>query len=58
METQNNNSHFIERILHLMRLLEENHIDIDQVLDGNMPPVQFSAEDREIVQTAMEYISL
>ncbi len=57
MENQNGTLRFVERILHLSRMLEKKHLDIDQFFEGNLPSEQFSAEEKRELQIAMEFIT-
>ncbi len=48
--------HFIERILELLRLLEDSNIDIDRLTDGSMPQESLSQQQHDL-RTALDIIS-
>ena len=56
-ESKNYKFPFIERILHLLHILDEKHLEIEQVFEGNLPFGQFSAEEQAELHIALECIS-
>lgn len=57
MSGQEHDSHFIERILNLLRLLQEKNIDVDQLTDGVMPPGQFIGQQQGELHAICDIIS-
>ncbi len=48
--------HFIERILELLRLLEDSGIDVDRLADGSVSHESFTAQQHDL-RTALDIIS-
>lgn len=57
MADQIQKCHFIKRILHLMRLLEEKHLELDEISNGNWPFGHLSPEEQQEIRAALEHIS-
>lgn len=59
MTDQNRQGHFIRRILWLLRLLEENHLEPGHIPESGWPPPGLSPEERgelEAVQSAIRFM--
>lgn len=54
MTDQSHKQHFIDRIMHLLCLLEEAHIEADQVIEADWLAGRWPAEDAKELQAALE----
>jgi len=56
MRNQGHENRFIERIMRLLQLLDERHIEIDQISGNDWMPDQVSPEEKRELQAAAESI--
>jgi len=56
MADQNHSLKFIERILHLLHLLEEHHLEVDQVSKNGLPLEGVFLKDRQELEAALDCI--